>query len=90
MPFSATRPKSTLLIPSKQPLSPPTRSQSRSTTTPTLQIRSSEDNTNNKAQAQSNEIRRIEVDFAVAPQPFLDPGLWEKLESKSTGEGAGM
>ncbi|KAL3450634.1 hypothetical protein BJX65DRAFT_269742 [Aspergillus insuetus] len=90
MSFSTTRPKSTLLIPSKRPLSPPTRSKTTSTTTPTLQIRSFTDNTNNNAQVQSNDRIRIEVDFAAAPQPFLDPGLWEKMKSKSTGEGVGV
>ncbi|KAL3468383.1 hypothetical protein BJX64DRAFT_245758, partial [Aspergillus heterothallicus] len=95
MSFTSTREKSTLLIPSKRPLSPPSRtptSTSSSTTTisnpksqPTLHIRSSDDDSS-KAQKQLSEKRRVEADFSAAPQPFLDPGLWDKMKSKkSTG-----
>ncbi|KAL2843477.1 hypothetical protein BJY01DRAFT_215620 [Aspergillus pseudoustus] len=95
MTFTSTRSKSTLLIPSKRFLSPPRTPTSTTNPLtpsyqPTLQIRSTEDE-HGKAQKQRSEQRRVEVDFSAAPQPFLDPGLWEKMKSKkSTGAGVGV
>ncbi|KAL4936059.1 hypothetical protein BDV06DRAFT_228245 [Aspergillus oleicola] len=81
--FTTTRPKSTLLIPSKRPLTrqpSPSSSSSSRKTTPTLIIRSlSHPKEIGNEKAKDPASTRIEVDFSAAPQPFLDPGLWERI-----------
>ncbi|KAL4819188.1 hypothetical protein BDW67DRAFT_155437 [Aspergillus spinulosporus] len=83
--FTVHRPKSSLLIPSTRPLSRPRPSESLSPkhAVPTLPIRSvapTEESTNRERE---KEKRRIEVDFSAAPQPFLDPEIWEKIRDRT-------
>ncbi|KAL2867983.1 uncharacterized protein BJX67DRAFT_351851 [Aspergillus lucknowensis] len=95
MHFATQRPKSSLLIPSKRPLSTPSptrccshssscSSVSWSTSQPTLRIRSLDADAARTDQEKEKEQRRIEVDFSAAPQPFLDPELWGRMQR---GEG---
>ncbi|KAL4911813.1 hypothetical protein BDW62DRAFT_196183 [Aspergillus aurantiobrunneus] len=89
MPFKSHRPKPNLLIPSKRPLTSPRPSESRQTTTarsssgspPTLKIRGS---AQTDRESNEDEIRKepVEVDFSAAPQPFLDPALWERIKDR--------
>ncbi|KAL3429704.1 hypothetical protein BDV09DRAFT_200340 [Aspergillus tetrazonus] len=83
--FTAHRPKSSLLIPSKRPLSRPLPSKYHSSkhAVPTLIIRSAAPTEESKNREREKEKRRIEVDFSAAPQPFLDPETWEKIKDKT-------
>ncbi|KAL4875964.1 hypothetical protein BJY04DRAFT_200898 [Aspergillus karnatakaensis] len=81
MAFQARRPKSALLVPSKRPLSAPRKPLSiASHLTPALKIRDSLQA--DPSEAKAKEMRRSEIDFSATPQPFLDPGLWEKLNAE--------
>ncbi|KAL4973354.1 hypothetical protein BDW66DRAFT_105958 [Aspergillus desertorum] len=85
--FATCRPKSTLLIPSKRPLSRSRPSGSASSliskhTTPTLTIHSAAPTEEFKNREREKEKNRTEVDFSAAPQPFLDTGLWERVKDK--------
>ncbi|KAL6236623.1 hypothetical protein BDW75DRAFT_206512 [Aspergillus navahoensis] len=87
LPFTAHRPKSALLIPSKRPLSRPRPCSSASSpnskhTAPTLTIRSAAPTEESKKLKREKEKNRIEADFSAAPQPFLDTGLWERVKDK--------
>ncbi|PTU25047.1 hypothetical protein P175DRAFT_0498158 [Aspergillus ochraceoroseus IBT 24754] len=87
MPFQSTKPKSHLLIPRKRPLSSPSHAPITTTTTATTAqpvLRStrqmqSEQRRASPDQDRNTQPRRIEVDFSAAPQPFLDPALWERM-----------
>ncbi|KAL4906546.1 hypothetical protein BDW74DRAFT_150643 [Aspergillus multicolor] len=81
--FTSHRARSTLLIPSKRPL---TRSATPSfkpiATAPTLTLRSTAPTDESRKREKEKENKRTEADFSAAPQPFLDPALWEKLKDK--------
>ncbi|KAE8345792.1 hypothetical protein BDV24DRAFT_159125 [Aspergillus arachidicola] len=97
MAFQTTRPSSTLLVPSRRPLSGP-RNPTLSNTTatyPPIHIRSTSTSTSTPAVAESKsksisenhhvELKSrpttVEYDFSSGPQPFLDPALWENVKA---------
>ncbi|RDW57917.1 uncharacterized protein DSM5745_11297 [Aspergillus mulundensis] len=82
--FSSHRPKPTLAIPSKRPLSRPAPPNPKpNPTAPTLTIRSAAPTEESRKREKEKENKRIEADFSEAPQPFLDPALWETLKDKT-------
>ncbi|KAI9924747.1 hypothetical protein AWENTII_009853 [Aspergillus wentii] len=79
--------KQTLLVPSKRPLHPPTKSKptviNPSSVPADIQLSSSRETPSNAG------IKTVEVDLSKAPQPFLDPDVWEKMRGLGRGEGEG-
>ncbi|OJJ03615.1 hypothetical protein ASPVEDRAFT_43097 [Aspergillus versicolor CBS 583.65] len=56
-----------------------TETQAAATAANHLQDQSKTENREEKSQGPEN--RTIEADFSAAPQPFLDPPLWERMKS---------
>ncbi|PYH66443.1 uncharacterized protein BO88DRAFT_406912 [Aspergillus vadensis CBS 113365] len=93
--YTTTRPTKSLLIPKKRPLktSSTTISKNYSTEkyTPSLYFTSSSSSTeqNPKSKSTDNDNDKearattttTEFNFSLPPQPFLDPGCWERIRS---------
>ncbi|PYH84097.1 hypothetical protein BO82DRAFT_390536 [Aspergillus uvarum CBS 121591] len=105
--FQTTRPApSALLIPQKRPLFPPKQNPPINPNTtirpPSLLLAASSNpdpTPEPREQASGIRPRDTEFNFAAAPQPFLDPGCWERIrgvdaaragvEGQRGGEGLG-
>ncbi|OJJ72832.1 hypothetical protein ASPBRDRAFT_42567 [Aspergillus brasiliensis CBS 101740] len=93
--FSSKRPPSSLLIPEKRPLktsSSVSKTYSSEKYTPNLYFTSSrekqeqdpENKTMDSKEADPTTITTTtEFNFSLPPQPFLDPGVWERIRSSS-------
>ncbi|RAK92312.1 hypothetical protein BO79DRAFT_63788 [Aspergillus costaricaensis CBS 115574] len=102
--YTTTRPTKSLLIPKKRPLKSPSTKLSKNYSTekytPTLHLISSSSSTEQNPKPKSTDKDKdkgaratttTEFNFSLPPQPFLDPGCWERIRSVSSsrlgGEG---
>lgn len=90
--FTTTRPTKSLLIPKKRPLKTPSTNISKNYSTekytPSLYFTSTSTEQDSKHKP-ANEGKNAattttEFNFSLPPQPFLDPGCWERIRSVSS------
>ncbi|PWY79968.1 hypothetical protein BO83DRAFT_199814 [Aspergillus eucalypticola CBS 122712] len=96
--YTTTRPTKSLLIPKKRPLKTPSTTLSKNYSTekyiPTLHFISSSSSSSSSTEQNpkpksTNDGKKAattttEFNFSLPPQPFLDPGCWEKIRSVSS------
>lgn len=97
--YTTTRPTKSLRIPKKRPLKTPSTNISKNYSTekytPTLHFISSSSSSSTEPDSKTKSTDKdkdkgaratttTEFNFSLPPQPFLDPGCWERIRNSSS------